>query len=88
VTWQQVVNDMKRQGLDLTGEEVPERDIEALWDGAEGAHAPLEPPRRLHAVPAAEPPTAAPVTVLALPDRIGVDVALVESDSGQLVLAI
>ncbi len=91
ITWQQVIEQMKRHGITATGDEIPEATIKTTWDRAEGPFAPLAHP----AITPPQPEVTAPLApVIPLPRPAlslaaeGLQVELVEADSGQLALAI
>jgi hypothetical protein len=66
ITWQEVIEQMKRQGMAATGDEILEADVKATWDRAEGPFAPLQP--------AAAAPIALPRPAIARP-RLAVGTA-------------
>lgn len=87
ITWQQVVEQMKRQGIGATGEEIPEAEIKATWDRAEGPFAALAT-----APPAQTPerPLAPVIELSTLSSRRpAIDlVDIIEQDHGQFAMAI
>lgn len=94
VSWQQVVEQMKRQGFHATADEIPEADVYDLWQRAEGDFAPIVAPQSADAPDVTEPVAVPDAPAMALPFRGAttlapeVHVALIESDSGQFALAI
>ncbi|WP_170178770.1 helicase-related protein [Solirubrobacter pauli] len=98
IGWQQVVEQMKRQGFALSGDEIDEREIKARWDRAEGPFAHLAPPPPVETMLDQVPTllTAAPTRPNAGvldQDRVDrllagtPDLPVIEADHGQLALA-
>jgi hypothetical protein len=93
ITWQDAIEQMKRQGMAATGDEILEADVKATWDRAEGPFAPLIP---VAAAPIGlpSPAIARPrLAVVTAPTHVDADlvsqepVAVIEHD-GQFALAI
>lgn len=98
IGWQQVVEQMKRQGFFLTGDEIDERDIKARWDRAEGPFAHLTPPPAVEAILDEVPPLLTAKPTRPHPGVLGKDrvnrllagtpeLPVIEADHGQLALA-